>query len=377
VAWESKAGKECSGQASRHYELYEQDFDLVKNLNHNAHRLSIEWSRIEPKEGEFFQKELQHYLNVISSLKARKIEPFVTLHHFTNPNWFSESGGWGDRRSVDRFLRYCDFVTRALARHVHYWITINEPTIYISHSYLLGLWPPQLKSFWKAKPIYDNMTAAHVQVYRRINSIYKELGLSKPAISIAHHMSAMVPCIPNLRNRVAASLRDYCFNFKILDRLVRHKTLDFIGFNYYSRQLIDVQGWRLTNLMGDLCYNNHHPVKKNSLGWDIYPDGIRQVLLKLKKYNLPVIITENGICTSDDNLRWEFLSEHLKSIHAAMEQGVDVQGYLYWALMDNFEWAEGFGPRFGLIDINYKTFERTVRDSARKYDKVCQTGLLE
>jgi len=127
----------------------------------------------------------------------------------------------------------------------------------------------------------------------------------------------------------------------------------------------------------DVCKNNHHPVKKNSLGWDIYPEGLCEILLKLKKYELPIIITENGISTPDDNLRWEYIHDHLENIHLAMEKGVKVTGYLCWSLMDNFEWDKGFGPRFGLIDIDYSTYKRTVRESAVKFGRGCKTGELE
>jgi beta-glucosidase len=113
------------------------------------------------------------------------------------------------------------------------------------------------------------------------------------------------------------------------------------------------------------------------LGWDIYPEGLHNLLLQLKKYEVPVMITENGICTADDDLRWEFLQAHLKNIHLAMEKGAKVKGYLYWSLLDNFEWDKGFGPRFGLIDVDYSTFKRTVRESARKFGRVCKTGILE
>ncbi len=375
--WEKKAGHENSGQACRHYELYEQDFDLVKSLNHNAHRLSIEWSRIEPEEGNFLQKELKHYLDVILALRARQIEPMVTLHHFTNPNWFSVSGGWADKRSVKRFIRYCEQVVRVLAPHVHYWVTINEPTIYFSHAYMFGWWPPQAKSYLQAKAVHDNFVSAHIHAYRRIKEIYKELNIAPPSIGIAQHMQAMVPCSPALKNRCAAYLRDKWFNFEILDTLQQKKTMDFVGLNYYSRQLIDLKKWGIGNMIWDVCKDNHDPVQKNSLGWDIYPEGLLKVLLKLKRYNLPVFITENGICTSDDDLRWEFLRAHLKNVHAAMEKGVDVRGYLYWSLMDNFEWDKGFAPRFGLIDIDYVSYKRTVRESAKKYAEVCKTGVLD
>ncbi len=374
--WEKKTGHENSGAACRHYEFYLQDFDLAQSLNHNAHRLSIEWSRIEPKEGEFSSEALEHYRDVIAALRLRHIEPMATLHHFTNPIWFSASGGWADRRCVGRFLRYCDFVTRALARDVHFWFTINEPTIYFSHAYLWGMWPPQAKSFLQAHAVHDHMIEGHIKAYRLIHKIYQELNIARPAVSIAHHMPAIVSCTQSLRNRWAAALREQLYNLEILDRLASHKTLDFIGVNYYSRHLVDAHSWWIGNLLMEVCRDDHHPLAKNSLGWDIYPQGLCQVLCNLKKYNLPVMIAENGICTADDNERWEYIHSHLTNVHLAMEQGVNVVGYLYWSLLDNFEWAQGFGPRFGLIDVNYSTYQRTVRESARKFAQVCQTGVL-
>lgn len=375
--WEKKAGKENSGAACRHYELYEQDFDLVKSMGHNAHRLSIEWSRIEPKEGEFSEGSLRHYVDVIKALRARGIEPMVTLHHFTNPLWFSASGGWVDRRCIKRFLRYCDFVTQALAPHVRFWFTINEPTIYYSHSYLWGMWPPQAKSLFKTKAVHDNMIEGHIEVYRQIHKIYKDLKLAPPSVSIAQHMPAVISCTQSLKDRLAVALRERLFNAELLDHLFKAKTLDFIGLNYYSRHLVHVHSWWIGNLLMETCQDGHDPVKKNSLGWDIYPQGLYQVLLNLKKYNLPVIVAENGICTHDDHERWEFIQSHLENIHLAMAQGVDVIGYLYWSLMDNFEWAQGFTPRFGLIDIDYNTQQRTVRESAKKFAEVCRTGVIQ
>ena len=374
--WEKERGIENSGLASRHYEFYKQDFELAKSLNHNAHRISIEWSRIEPEEGKFSQEALRHYADVVLSLKDCNIEPIVTLHHFTNPIWFSNLGGWENRKAAAKFLRYCDVVIRYLAKHVNYWITINEPMIYISHSYIVGVWPPQAKSLLKAKAVEDNFVSSHIKTYRLIHKIYKELNLPKPYVSIAQNMMAFVPCSRSLKNRFAVYLRDKWYNFGFLNKIMRHKAMDFIGVNYYSRQLVDLERFGIRNLATDVCKNNHYPVKKNSLGWDIYPEGLYELLLKLKKYSLPIIITENGICTPDDNLRWEYLYAHLKNIYSAMEKGVRVAGYLYWSLMDNFEWDKGFGPRFGLIDIDYNTYKRTVRESAIKFSQVCKTGVL-
>ena len=375
--WELDKGLENSGQACAHYQLYEQDFDLAKSLHHNAHRLSIEWSRIEPQEGEFSQEALNHYVKVILSLKSRNIEPIVTLHHFTNPMWLSKIGGWENKRSTAYFLRYCDFVVSALAKYVRYWITINEPTIYVSHAYIFGVWPPQVKSFLRAKAVYNNFSLAHIKAYQLIHKIYKDSGLLRPLVSVSQYVQAFLTCVKTLKNLLAVYIRNKWFNFGFLDKIARHNALDFIGINYYSRQLVEVKKWQVANLLMDTCRSNHDLVKKNSLGWDIYPEGLYNLLLKLKKYRLPVIITENGICTGDDNLRWEYIHAHLQNIHRAMEQGVNVSGYLYWSLIDNYEWDKGFSPRFGLIDIDYKAQGRTVRESARKFGQICETGVLE
>ena len=374
--WEKKVGKESSSQACRHYELYEADFDLAKSLNHNAHRLSIEWARIEPQQGEFSKKEMQHYIDVIMALRKRGIEPMVTLHHFTNPIWFAQLGGWEHSKATELFTKYCDYVVQALSKHVHYWMTINEPTIFSSHAYIFGFWPPQGKSVFRAKKVQDNLVWAHIKTYKLIHKIYKEYNLTRPSVGLAHHIPDIIACTNTLRNRLAVHLRDWCFNFSLLDSMMRHQALDFIGLNYYSRQLVETKSWWIGNLLGDVCQKNHHPVKKNSLGWDIYPKGLCNVLLKLKRYHLPVIITENGICTADDDLRWEFICEHLKSVDQAIKEGVDVRGYLYWSLLDNFEWDKGFGPRFGLIDMNYTTHQRTIKQSAIKFAEVCKTGQL-
>lgn len=374
--WEKAVGKENSGDACRHYEFYEQDFDLAKGLHHNAHRLSVEWSRVEPEEGKFSQKELQHYCDVIQSLRRRKIEPLVTLHHFTNPIWFSKKGGWAKKENLSCFVRFCDVVTRALAKDVHYWITINEPTIYLFHSYLSGTWPPQSTSRWIAKIVYDNLATSHLEVYRRMHDIYKELNLLRPSIGIAQHVQAMTPSTNSLLNQFAIYLRHKICNFNLLDRLNKHKAMDFIGINYYSRQMVDVKKIGLFDLLLKMGKDNSPEIQKNSLGWDIYPKGLSQLLLKVKKYNLPVIIAENGICTLNDEQRWDFIDQHLKSVHHALAQGVDVRGYLYWSLLDNFEWHQGFAPRFGLIDVDYKTYARAIRKSAIKFSEVCKTGVL-
>lgn len=375
--WEKKAGKEPSGLACRSYELYRQDFDLARELCHNAHRLSIEWSRIEPQEGEFSQKELGHYKDVILALKERSIEPIVTLHHFTNPIWFAKLGGWQNKKAAEYFSRFVQKAVDFLCADVRFWVTINEPMVYVHHAYILGQWPPQEKSILKAKRVTDNLVSAHVKAYRTIHNIYKQRNLQNCFVSIAKNVQFFQPCIPTLMNKFAAYLRNSYYNLNFIKRLIRYKSLDYIGLNYYSHSLVELKKLGIWNLFVDVCeQKSHNRLKKNSLGWDIYPKGLYNLLVKFKQFNLPLFILENGICTDDDNLRWDFIREHLKEVNLAMHNGVNLMGYIYWSLIDNFEWDKGFSPRFGLIEVNYNTYKRTIRESARKFSQVCKTGML-
>jgi len=376
-AWEKASGKEISGPACRHYELYKEDFDLAKSLSHNSHRLSIEWSRIEPEEGKFSETELKHYIDVVSSLKARGIEPIVTLHHFTNPLWFAGRGGWLAAGSREYFLRYADYVVKALSGMVNYWVTINEPLVYAYHAYYLGAWPPQERSFFKMRKVSGNFASAHIGAYRRIHEIYKRQNLPRPFVSIAHNLQAFEPCGYSLKNRLAAFMRDRMYNFNLIERLSRLKTLDYIGVNYYTRSLVDLNGWSPSNFVMDTCSKGHSKLKKTSMGWDIYPQGLYNLLLRLRRFKLPVLILENGIATLNDEERWDFIREHLKKVHSAISSGANVIGYIYWSLMDNFEWDKGFSPRFGLLEMDYNTSRRVIRDSARLFAQVCKTGAIE
>ncbi|MFA5092712.1 MAG: glycoside hydrolase family 1 protein [Candidatus Omnitrophota bacterium] len=372
LAEQSGALKEASGDACCHYELYPQDFAIAKELNHNCHRFSIEWSRIEPVEGKFNTVEIEHYRKVLLELKRQGLEPVVTLHHFTNPVWFSQKGGWTKAKLQKYFLRFVDKVVREFSGLVKFWITINEPLIYSSHAYLLGVWPPKKNSLIQTAQVTINMARAHVKAYRLIHKIYQERSLLQPMVSISANLQAFEICFPTLKNKIALYLRHKLYNLCFIEALLRRKTLDYIGINYYGRNLADVRSFKIRSLLLDTCSYNHLPLRKNSLGWDIYPQGLYKLLMALKKYNLPIMITENGICTEDDSLRWDYIYEHLEQMGMAMDQGVNVLGYIYWSLIDNFEWAQGFAPRFGLVHIDYQNQKRTIRDSAKRLAQVAK-----
>ena len=342
--WEKSQKKYISGKACDHYNRFKQDFDLAKSLNHNAHRFSIEWSRIEPVEGKINQGAIEHYREVLIALKERGIEPFVTLYHWPLPQWLAEKGGWLHPKAPYYFDRYVKIISENLFDYVNFWITINEPNVYASNSYLKGNWPPQKKNVFKYLKVLKNLAEAHKLAYRSLHLIDLEcqVGIAKNNIYFER-----IPFI------------SYFWNKYFLNKIKNYQ--DFIGLNYYFH----------SRLFG----NKNESV--TDMGWEIYPKGIYYVLKKLKKYNKPIYITENGLADAKDDKREDFIKDHLFWIHKAIKEGVDVRGYFYWSLLDNFEWSDGFWPKFGLIEVDYKTLERKIRPSAYKYAEICKNNKLD
>ncbi len=373
-----------SGEACRHYELYEQDFDMAQSWGHNAHRFSIEWSRIEPVEGKWNDDAVAHYRSVIRALLERGLEPVITLHHFTNPAWFARAGGWLHRGSATMFARYVEFVAGQLGKDVRYWLTINEPTVYVMQGYINGEWPPFLKASWiKAIIAFNNLAKAHVLAYRRLHQVCRNA-----RVGFAHSAPVVMPCdARRKRDRIAAGLRDFILNraFFLLigaSSKKRERTarcLDYIGINYYTRSVIRSASWGVGALLGKACHSldHDHGGLASDIGWEIYPNGLRLILEQFSRFNIPLIITENGVATNDEVLRSEFLIQHLKSLAQALESGVNVIGYLYWSLVDNYEWALGTEPHFGLAAVDPITHERRPRPCAEDLKTICRDNRLE
>jgi beta-glucosidase len=372
-----------SGAACRHYERFEKDFDMARSWGHNAHRFSLEWSRIEPSQGVWNNDALRHYRDVIQALRDRGLEPVVTLHHFTNPAWFARRGGWLRRDSARLFARYAEHISETLGDQVTYWLTINEPTVYVLQGYINGEWPPFSKTAWvEAAVALRNLSRAHVAAYRVLHQRCPNI-----KVGFAHNAPLVTPCNADLlRDRIVAKLRDWIWNRLFFDLIrtwsgaLRRKsrTLDFIGVNYYTRTIVQSSGWGLKAALGRACQSAHdHGQGPMSLmGWEVYPAGLKAVIERLARYGLPVLVTENGVATDDESLRREFLRGHLKSLAEALEGGVNVIGYLYWSLMDNFEWALGTRPRFGLAEVDYETQERLPRSCVEDFSRVCRENRL-
>jgi len=341
-----------SGDAAGHYKLYKQDFAVTKAMNMNAFRFSIEWSRIEPQEGAWSVEAIQHYKDYLAAMKEKGLEPFVTLWHWTIPEWFVAKGGFEKRANVKYFVRFAEKVIAELGKDFRYVITINEPDTYIAQGYIEGNWPPMQQSKLKAVWVYLNLAKAHRDVYKMIKSRSRKfiVGLSKNSVHQYAGDDAML-------SKLAAAVSIWGADNFFLNRVKRK--LDFIGVNYY-----------FTNRF--LGYKIHNPNEKQSdLGWDMQPQNIEFVLQRLwEKYKLPIIITENGVADRDDEFRKWWISQTLVAMHKALQKGVKLEGYLHWSLLDNFEWASGFWPRFGLLEVDRETKKRIPRESAKWFAKL-------
>lgn len=367
-----------SGKACDSYNKYREDIDIAKSLGHNMHRFSVEWSRIEPEEGNFDFNAIQHYKELVKYMKDRGIEPMVTLWHFTNPFWFSKDGGWASPKSPERFVRFIKVVVDNFSGlGVRYWATFNEAlSVYIGFAYLKGVWPPQYKDPKKFLKARENILRAHTLAYRMIKDSYgaktdlggRDQGMTSHNVEVGLiENNSYVPEAKGLIRNWMRGKYKKIRNFYFFDKAAPH--YDFIGLNYYN---IDRKPF-----FGDKNEILQDQEVNPEMNWELYPPGIYHCLVDLKKYNKPIFITENGIADSSDQKRVKFIKDHLTWVHKAINDGVDVRGYLYWSLLDNFEWHHGFSPRFGLVEVDYKTFERRIRQSAFKYKRICEINSLE
>lgn len=334
-----------SGLACDSYRRWREDLALAKQLGHTAYRFSLEWSRLELAPERWNREALEHYRQILLEMRRLKLASFVTLHHFTNPIWFARRGGWLSADSPELFARYVRLVVQQLGEAVDFWVTINEPNVYAGNSYWHGKWPPSRKSFWQTARVMGHMIAAHKQAYRIIHATVPgaKVGIANNLIACGHKKAGFS----------WHALRQWVFNHWFLWRTRGYH--DFIGVNYYFP-----------------CGLTKTDGRTSDMGWPIYPAGLTEVLLEAKRYGVPVYVTENGLADTGDSQRADFIRSHLRAVEEAQRQGVDVRGYLHWSLLDNFEWADGFAPRFGLVDVDFVTQKRTIRPSAYVYQAIIE-----
>jgi beta-glucosidase len=353
-AWEHAAGSpaaEPSGDAIDQYHRYAEDHALLAELGHDAHRLSLEWSRIEPEPGEFSRAALEHYRRVLGSLAEHGLEAFVTLHHMTSPRWFAERGGWLARDAVDVFERYCERVGQALGDLMPWACTINEPQIYAFNGYLTGEFPPGIADAEVWRRVTRTLIAAHGAAVRALGA-----GAGAPKAGICLELPDYAPARPGDPECEAftAEIRRECSEIYVEDL-----PGDFVGVQYYSRERLDPA------LPGYVA------------GTEVVPAGIGRAIRLAATSGLPVVITENGLATADDRERVGFMRAHLAEVAACLRDGIDIRGYMCWSAFDSFEWNHGFGQRFGLIGIDRDDdLRRVPRPSAHAYRALVRTRSL-
>jgi beta-glucosidase len=377
------AGRACEWWAGR----YVEDFDLAQSMAQNALRVSVEWSRIEPCEGEWDDQALARYREMLSALRARGMEPMLTLFHFVSPTWLIEKGGWENEAVVRYFERYVTHVVEALGDLVDLWCTINEPNVYAAESFLLGLWPPEKHDIRASFRVIRNQLVAHAFAYRAIHRLQ-----AAARVGLAQHMRVFDPSDrSSILDRWAARMQDRLFNEIVLtppmDGVLRFPlgsgtripelvdSQDYVGLNYYYRDMVSFD---LSQPGALFARRSARPGTPWSLeGWgEVYPEGLYRLLKRIQCYGKPIYITESGMPDNTDSMRPHMLLTHLAAAHRALADGVPVRGYYFWSLVDNFEWKEGFGARFGLIDLNLKTGQRTLKTSGKLYGEISHAGAI-
>ena len=387
-AWEQVEGNikdgTTSGIACDHYNRFDEDFALLKELGHNAHRLSIEWSRIEPEEGRWDEKEVEHYRRVMESLQRHGLTPVVTLHHITNPLWFEEKGGWTSPEAPERIARYSGYMAKQLGDAVPFWLTINELSVVPAACYIAGVHPPCKRDMGLAMTAARHMLIAHGKMYNAV----RENAPHDPKIGPVLNMIDVQAATDSAEDEQAARGFDLYWNVFYPEGIRTgivgppagggeeveglKGTWDVVGLNYYSRSVIAAAG-------GPMGLRQVAPApdsERSTMGWEVHPEGFYRVMMMLKQYGLPVYITENGIGTDDDEQRQRYVVRHLKRVHQAIGDGLDVRSYLHWSSTDNFEWAEGYRQKFGLIAMEGEELKRVPKPSAHMFREIATANAV-
>jgi len=359
-AWEHNPDSGCaesSGDACDSLRRWPEDVDLVAAMGLQAYRFSLEWSRIEPAEGEFSAAALEYYRRICAACHERDIVPVVTFHHFTTPTWLTARGGWEASDAPELFSR---FVTRA-AGHIGDLIgwacTINELNLIGVMGYALGSSPPGVKDdFVRHLAVNDTIVRAHRLAVDALRS-----GPGRYPVGLTLSMDEMVaePGGEGVLEAAREILEDRFFRATEGD--------DFIGVQCYSRVHFGLEGQA----------PNDPDVPITQMGYEYWPQGVEHCARRAAAMTgIPVLLTESGIATDDDAERIAYLTEVLRGVRRALDDGVDIRGYFVWSLLDNFEWSNGFGPKFGLHSVDPTTFDRRAKPSAEWFGAVARANGL-
>ena len=377
---EKRIFAEPCGQAVDFWNRYEEDYELAKGMGVQVHRMSIEWARVFPERDRPDAGAIEHYKKIMDALRKRNIQVMLTLHHFVIPSWVAKVGGFLNREAfMQHYRRYVELMVKELGDRVDWWLPINEPSVVPLAGHLLAINPPFMQSLSAFGKAFITMMDMHASSYQIIKDRFPDA-----PVGVAYAYASYIPDRKNaLTDKLAARFSDWNLNkvfFKGIDtgravppvgfwnRIENLKdSLDFIGFNFYSKWYVRGLGPG-TPKPDDVLSDR---------GYILYPEGMYEGLKYYgTKYDIPIIVTENGIDTTDESFRIRYVTDHLRQVLRAIEEGIDIRGYMYWSLTDNWEWTYGFKSRFGLIHIDYETQKRSLKESGRWYADVIRRNSL-
>ena len=376
-----KSGRACDWWAGR----WREDFDRAQETYQNAHRLSVEWSRIQPAPDRWDEGALDRYREMLIGLNERGMTAMVTLHHFSNPIWFEEMGAWENETAVDYFAAFVRKTVEALKAHCKLWVTINEPNVYAVGGYLGGMFPPGKNDLKLALEVLVNMVRGHAAAYKVIHDLQPEAQVGfahnyrsfKPATWLPLDKLAVAFFQKVYNQSFAQALKDGRFNAVIKRVRIPEAagTQDFLGLNYYSRDLLRFDPRKLKELFTRRYYPKDADLSETGFLANV-PEGIIESVRWGNQFGIPMIITENGAEDSKDTFRRRYTIEHLHQLWRVMNHNFPVKGYFHWSLVDNFEWERGWTQRFGLWGLDLETQARIRRPSVDMYAEICKTNSI-
>ncbi len=377
-----KAGLACDWWGGR----WKEDFDRAAEAGQNAHRMSVEWSRIQPAPDRWDESALEYYREMVRGLLERDMLPLVTLHHFSEPLWLAEKGYWESADIVEAFTRYVTKVVEALGDYVTYWVTINEPNVFMTLGYLLGIFPPGKKSLGAMVRTAENIARSHAAAYDAIHKLQPQ---SRVGYAIFYRgfsprrnwspldrvlTSAVSKTFNDLFPTAAATGR---LRFPLFTRRIQQprETQDFLGLNYYTCEQIAFAPTK----PGSLFMKNSFPPGSELSDQNFianYPLGMSEAIHWALRFNKPILITENGIENREDSLRRRYIVQHLHRVWREVNSNTPIKGYFHWTLVDNFEWDRGWTQRFGLWELDEESQARRKRPSVDLYAEICKSNSL-
>lgn len=364
--WEHASGTTCkepSGDACDHYHRYPDDIATLAGLGFGSYRFSVEWSRVEPEPGEFSRAALDHYARMVQCCRDHGIEPVITLHHFTTPRWVVQAGGWVEPETAQLFGRFVERVVGRMGDEVARWCTLNEPNIVAMLGYLAGYFPPGKVDRNLRHRANEVFVQAHVAGRAAVKA-----GSSAP-VGLTLALSEIAVVGATDEERAAAQARaDHMAKGYEAPFFEVATGDDYVGVQTYSRDRVGPKG-----ILGP-----EEGLRRTIMGYEFRPEALEATIRRTwdQTQHTPILVTENGIATENDAERIEFVHGALQGVLRCLDDGIDVRGYTYWSLLDNFEWALGYEPTFGLIAVDRETQERTVKDSARWLGRVAQANAL-